>query len=217
MGGPAFNEPGGDFVPGMYLRKGYTITSRGCHNRCWFCSVPKREGYQIRELPVRDGWIIADDNLLACSEQHINEVFAMLRRQPQRPEFTGGLEAKLLTPAMAEQLMSLRPKSLFFAYDTPDDYEPLRYAGRYLREAGLKTNHDTARCYVLCGYPRDTFQAAEKRMHDTFSAGFAPFAMLYRDKHGHTASEWRQFQRQWASPTILFSNLKKWRDKWNVI
>ena len=30
MGGPAFNMPGGDFVPGMYLKKGYVITSRGC-------------------------------------------------------------------------------------------------------------------------------------------------------------------------------------------
>ena len=34
MGGPAFNNPGGDFVPGMYLKKGYVITSRGCPNRC---------------------------------------------------------------------------------------------------------------------------------------------------------------------------------------
>lgn len=33
MGGPAFNEPGGEFVPGMYLKKGYVITSRGCPNR----------------------------------------------------------------------------------------------------------------------------------------------------------------------------------------
>ena len=41
MGGPAFNMPGGDFVPGMYLKKGYVITSRGCPNRCWFCSVPQ--------------------------------------------------------------------------------------------------------------------------------------------------------------------------------
>jgi hypothetical protein len=143
------------------------------------CSVPKREGYQIRELPIRYGWIITDDNLLTCSEQHINKVFAMLRRQQNRPEFIGGLEAKLFTPDMAKQIMSLRPKSLFFAYDTSDDYEPLRYTGYYLREAGLKINHDTARYYVLCGYPRDTFQNAEKRMHDTFAAGFAPFSMLY--------------------------------------
>lgn len=67
VGGPALNEPGGDFIPGMYLKKGYVITSRGCPNRCWFCAVPKREGGQLRELPVTDGWIVSDDNLLACS------------------------------------------------------------------------------------------------------------------------------------------------------
>lgn len=30
MGGPAFCEPGGAFVPGRYLKYGYVITSRGC-------------------------------------------------------------------------------------------------------------------------------------------------------------------------------------------
>ena len=44
IGGPAYNEPGGDFIPGMYMRHGYVITSRGCPNRCWVCAVPKREG-----------------------------------------------------------------------------------------------------------------------------------------------------------------------------
>lgn len=29
MGGPAFHEPGGDFIPGRYLKHGYVITSRG--------------------------------------------------------------------------------------------------------------------------------------------------------------------------------------------
>lgn len=67
MGGPAFNEPGGDFVPGRYLKPGYIVTSRGCPNRCWFCAVPKREGYALRELPITYGWNILDDNLLACS------------------------------------------------------------------------------------------------------------------------------------------------------
>ena len=85
IGGPALNEPGGDFIPGMYLKKGYVITSRGCPNRCWFCSVPHREGFALRELPITDGWIVTDDNLLACSDQHILGVFEMLKRQPHRP------------------------------------------------------------------------------------------------------------------------------------
>lgn len=124
IGGPAYNNPGGDFVPGMYLKKGYVITSRGCPNRCWFCNVPKREGFRLRELPVTEGHILTDDNLLACSTDHIEAVFNMLSRQKERPQFTGGLEAKLLTPYYAKRLYELRPKSVYFAYDTPDDLDP---------------------------------------------------------------------------------------------
>jgi radical SAM superfamily enzyme YgiQ (UPF0313 family) len=101
IGGPAYNEKGGDFISGMYMKKGYVITSRGCKNRCWFCSVPQREGYELRELPIVDGHILTDDNLLACSENHINSVFEMLKRQKERPYFVGGLEARLLTPEIA--------------------------------------------------------------------------------------------------------------------
>jgi len=32
IGGAAFNQPSGDFVPGRYLKEGYVITSRGCNN-----------------------------------------------------------------------------------------------------------------------------------------------------------------------------------------
>ena len=39
IGGPATGMRGEAFVPGMYLKLGYVITSRGCPNRCWFCSV----------------------------------------------------------------------------------------------------------------------------------------------------------------------------------
>lgn len=34
IGGPALDEPGGEFIPGRYLKKGYVITSRGCPNSC---------------------------------------------------------------------------------------------------------------------------------------------------------------------------------------
>ena len=30
MGGPAYSLPGEDFTPGLYLKRGYVITSRGC-------------------------------------------------------------------------------------------------------------------------------------------------------------------------------------------
>jgi hypothetical protein len=208
IGGPAYNEPGGNFVPGLYMKKGYVITSRGCPNRCWFCSVPKREGGQLRELPVTDGWILTDDNLLACSDRHIKDVFNMLKRQPYKPQFTGGLEAKLLTSEMSIRLKKINPKSLFFAYDTPDDYEPLVQAGKYLIDAGFTKASNVLRSYVLCGFKGDTFEKAEQRMRKTWDAGFMPMAMLYRDFKGVFSHDWKRFQRQWANPIITACNLK---------
>ena len=120
MGGPAFNEPGGEFVPGRYLKHGYVITSRGCPNRCPHCAVPVREGYTLRELPIRDGFNVLDDNLLACSEKHIREVFEMLKRQAEKPVFTGGLEAKLLQPWHVDLLREAKTERMYFAYDTAD-------------------------------------------------------------------------------------------------
>lgn len=209
IGGPALNEPGGYFIPGMYMKKGYVITSRGCNNRCWFCSVPSREGYKVRELPVTDGWILTDDNLLACSDQHITQVFDMLKRQPCRPQFVGGLEAKLLNPDMAIRLKDLKPESMFFAYDTPDDLDPLIQAGQYLQNAGFRKGDHNVRCYVLCGYPKDTFEKAERRMREAWDVGFFPMAMLYRDFKGETNHDWRAFQREWANPIITATKIKE--------
>ena len=202
IGGPATGMAGGEFEPGRYLRDGYVITSRGCPNRCWFCSVPKREG-DIRELSIRDGWNVLDDNLLACSDEHIRAVFAMLSRQNRKAEFTGGLEAARLKTWHCELLRALNPTQLFFAYDTPDDLEPLRVAGKILTDAGFPVGSHAKRCYVLIGYPNDTFEAAETRLGQSLDAGFLPMAMLYKDKVGKTEREWRRFQRQWARPAII--------------
>jgi len=206
IGGPAMNEPGGDFVPGRYVKNGYVLTSRGCPNRCWFCQVWRREGAEVRELPITEGWNVLDDNLLACSEAHQKSVFAMLASQKSnghRIEFTGGLEAARLQDWHVEELRKLRPKQMFFAYDTPDDLEPLRVAGQMLLDAGFTTTSHCLRAYVLCGYYGDTFDAAGKRMHEAVDAGFMPMAMLYRDAEGKRDRQWAKWQRQWARPAIM--------------
>lgn len=205
ISGPAYDAPGGEFVPGRYLKPGYVITSRGCPNHCWFCSVPKREG-GLRELAIADGWIVQDDNLLACSQRHIRAVFTMLTRQPRRAELRG-LEAKRLQGWHVDLLADLKPARMYFAYDTPDDLEPLRRAGTMLTEAGLHRDSHRVCAYVLIGQPGDTMDAAEKRITEAWSAGFWPFPMLYRDERGETAKPWRQFQRSWARPQIVASKL----------
>lgn len=210
IGGPATGERGGEFVPGMYLKRGCVITSRGCPNRCWFCSVPKREG-ELRELTVTWGWNVLDDNLLACSDAHTKTVFEMLYRvkhlNHKRVMFTGGLEAKRLKPWHVEWFKKLRPKELFFAYDTPDDFEPLVEASRIFKEAGFGHRSCTC-CYVLCGYPGDTLAQAEARCEAVKQLGMTPFAMVYRDGDGSRSPEWIKFQHAWSRPAIIWASNK---------
>jgi hypothetical protein len=208
IGGPAIGTRGMDFNPGLYIRNGYVITSRGCPNKCWFCDVWKRDG-NIRELPIKNGWNVLDDNLFACSESHIRSVFDMLKKQNKKVEFTGGLEAARLKDWHIDLLVNLKPNQMFFAYDTKDDYEPLVEAGKKLLKAGWSLKSRVLRAYVLIGYKGDTIEYAEKRLLDTLNAGFIPMAMLWRNKDGKTDYNWRKFQRLWVRPAIMYSKIKE--------
>jgi hypothetical protein len=208
MGGPAFDDPGGEFVPGMYVKHGYVMTSSGCPNRCWFCSVWRREG-GIREIGISEGYNLLDSNILACSDDHIKAVFKMLaegKKKFRKPvEFTGGLEAARLKQWHVDALRELRPKQLFFAYDTPDDLEPLIEAGKMLHAAGFTATSHCLRAYVLCGFKGDSHTKASKRMEEAMIAGFIPMAMLYRDKEGKRDPAWTKWARLWARMAIINS------------
>lgn len=208
VGGVAYGDRGDDFIPGRYIKPGYIFTSRGCPRRCWFCSVWKRDPV-VRTLPVVDGWNILDDNLLAAPRDHVEAVFAMLRQQKRRVEFTGGLEALSLEDYQVDLLASLKPRpNMFFAYDPQDAFETLESAASRLLAAGFTRASHRMRTYVLVGYPKDTFDLAEARLLQMQRIGFTPMAMLWRpetpsqEKHAPDV-RWKGFQRKWARPAII--------------
>ena len=209
LGGPAYKAHGGDFIAGRFLKPGYTITSRGCPNSCWFCRAWRNEGHEMRLLPIVEGFNVLDNNLLACPDSHINKVFDMLSKQKERPRFTGGFEAKLLKEWHVTRLIELNPQVMWFAYDTPDDYEPLVHASKLMSETKFFRQH-IACCYVLIGWANDTIEKAEKRLKDTVKLGFFPQAMLLdrgaKCKGG--VKLWRRFAREWANKWIVGSKMK---------
>lgn len=209
VGGPAFGDRMGDFTPGMYLKEGFVFTSRGCTKDCWFCEVPKCSHGVIRELPICDGWNIMDDNILGTSEAHFRAVIDMLQRQTERAVFSGGLEPSMMQPWQAELIAGIKPATIYTAYDTLDDYEPLRNMAKMLWAAGLRKSSRCVKCYALCGYEGDRFEQAQKRMEQIMELGFLPFAMLYRGESGETDRQWRKFQREWANPYIVGSKFSK--------
>ena len=212
VGGVAYKDASLEFIPGRYIKPGYTITSRGCPRRCWFCDVWKKWP-TVNPLPIHPGWNVLDDNLLAAPRDHVEAVFKMLRRydRKQRVTFTGGLEALALEEYQVELLASLRPKpAMFWAYDPGDKFETLERAARLMMEAGFTSASHRVRVYVLIGYPKDTFDEAEKRLNQMMSIGLTPMAMLWSPSEPaheryRPAPEWRTFQRRWARPAIIHS------------
>ena len=195
LGGPAYGDHGGEFEPGLFMRHGCVFTSRGCPNKCWFCYVPKREG-GIRELKIQDGNIVMDNNLLACSERHISEVFKMLSDK-KAVEFNQGLEAKLITKEIGQQIQRLKCKRIWLAYDRPDELPHVSAAYRYLGSP----KHDKVSVYVLAGYRGDTLEKAESRCIEIVKIGAYPFMMLYQpDQKIKYSKEWRALHRKWMRP-----------------
>lgn len=205
VGGPAFGEKPADFTPCLYLKQGITITSRGCPNKCEHCLVPIFEG-GIKELPIAQGNIVQDNNILACSDQHIQKVFDMLKTQ-RAIEFKGGLELRRITPKIAEKVRSLRIKTLWLACDNHSSIIPFQKAIKILQKAGFNQNHIYS--YVLIGKDREE---EETRLRCVYNLGAMPFAQLYQpptpDKIEYS-KDWKNFCRTWSRPAIYKKIMSK--------
>ena len=197
LGGPAFDSPAEDFLPGMYVREGVVFTSRGCNRGCPWCLVPSREGRLIL-LPIQEGYIVNDNNLLQCPRWHLEAVFDMLRRQRNPAELVGGIDARLVDDWFAEQLASIRIHQVFLAADTERALRPLELALARLNFLG----QNKLRCYVLIGFQGESILEAECRLKRIFNLGCLPFAMLYQPPGEliRYDSEWRHLQRMWTRP-----------------
>ncbi len=207
VGGPAYDDSGNGFKPGVYLREGITTTSRGCNNQCSWCLVPEREG-KIRELTIYPGYIIQDNNLLQCSRSHIDKVFDMLQKQ-RHIEFSGGLDARLITDYIADRIRGLSVSQIFLAADTEESIKPLRRAVKKLQIARAKKR---IRCYALLKYnPEETFEHALSRMLAIYDSGCYPSAQLYQPpgKYIEYPREWKKFMRVFQRPAATYGYITR--------
>ena len=206
IGGPAYDDPGGEFVPNRFTAPGIVITHRGCVRNCPWCYVPKREGQRIRHLEVKEGNILQDNNILACNREHREKVWAMLRKQ-KRVSLKGGLDARLLRDEDIENIRSLRLFDLWTAYDDKDNRRASISAIRRLRKAGIPQSK--LRCYVIVGHDGETMAQAENRLRYCYKAGALPFAQLWDKYDGADKLEYQRFARRWSRPAIYKSFFKK--------
>lgn len=219
LGGPAITPakyvvPA--FIPGMYLRRGVTFTTRGCNDRCPWCLVPEREGrlQVIDDFP--EGPVIQDNNFLQATATHRSRVYQMLNRQMVAC-FTGGLDSALLTDQVADELRGVNLREVFLAADTAGSLKPLVKAIRrlsFLRDPAEDRKGEAARairCYVLIAYNGEGLAQAEARLDRVWELGAVPFAMLYQPpdryiNYRKEAPEWATLQRKWDRPAAMFAS-----------
>ena len=212
LGGPAYNSPCIDFVPGRYVKTGVIFTSRGCNNNCPFCFVPDREGF-LRELPVFAGNIVQDNNFLQTSREHQEKVFAMLKTQ-SKICFKGGLQNDLIDTRFIEAIKGLRIAELWLACDSANAIPGFTDAAAKLVKAGY--NHEKIKCYALIG---DDMDENENRLQTIYKAGAMPFAMLYQPPNAKEkkkyGTEWRKFQAMWCRPAATIAHVERGTSMWD--
>jgi len=194
LGGCAYDDPCNGFTPEMYVHRGVIFTSRGCNNQCPWCLAWKREG-KWRPLPIVEGNTVQDNNILQ-DIKHFDKVIEMLKTQ-RHIQFAGGLDARLITDYIAEQIRSLSIYQIFLAADTKQALKPLRKA---IKKLALR--RDKIRCYALLAFNGESISDAIERLETIWELGAIPFAQLYQPpgKLIEYSQEWRDLARTWSRP-----------------
>lgn len=145
------------------------FATRGCIRSCIFCGVPKIEGKLCLERSIKEQiWpghkrlIFFDNNLLASKNR--DRIFAQIEQEDKAVDFNQGLDARLITEKVAEQIAGLRiDRFLRLAFDTPDVGPYVEKAIQLLKSKGIDGRNILV--YLLYNFtdtPQDFFERLKK-------------------------------------------------------
>lgn len=174
------------------------FASRGCPNRCPFCAVPRLEGdlnsckQSIRHLvyPGHKRVILWDNNILASPNWE--SIVAEAQELGIGVDYNQGLDAKLVTPKVAETLSKLKMPCVRLAYD-------FKAKGKYVEQAiGLITSNGIRGreifVYVLYNF-EDTPDDFFERVRDVLTWGAVVFPMRFEPLDSMTRNSY--ISRSW--------------------
>lgn len=187
--------------------------TRGCIRKCPWCVVPKKEGnirpYKTWEQVKRldsNKIVFMDNNVLACN-YGIKQMRSMIGEEV-KIDFNQGLDARLITPEVAEIISRLKwIRMIRMSADTDQMLEVVIDRIRLLEKYGVKPYRVFV--YVLT----KDIPSAEKRCLALKEIGAEPFAQPYRDFENNTEPtlEQRRFAR-WVNDKAIFKSTNTFAD-----
>ena len=171
--------------------------TRGCIRKCPWCIVPKKEGCirpyrawnEVKRIDSRD-IVFMDNNVLAC-DWGIEQMEDMIG-EDVRIDFNQGLDARLITPEVAEIISRLKwIRHIRMSCDTDAMLDTVLDKVELLRQNGVKPYRVFV--YLLV----QDIESAEHRALALRSAGVDVFAQPYRDFENsiEPTKEMRDFAR----------------------
>ena len=196
--------PDYSLYPELTKDKSYGFLTRGCCNNCSFCIVSQKEGMCSHKVADLSEWwrgqkeiILLDANILACKDRI--SLLQSLIDSGATVDFTQGLDARFVTPEIAEMLGKIKTKMYHFAFDFMKNEKQI--------VKGLKTfvdivKPDERKCcvYVLTNYDT-TFEQDIYRVRKLQELGLSPDVRIYRK---NTAPPITRDLQRWCNNRFIY-------------
>lgn len=196
--------PDYSLYPELTKDKAYGFLTRGCCNNCSFCIVSQKEGMCSHKVADLSEWwrdqkeiILLDANILACKDRI--SLLQSLIDSGATVDFTQGLDARFVTPEIAEMLGKIKTKMYHFAFDFMKNEKAI--------VKGLKTfvdivKPDERKCYVyvLTNYDT-TFEEDIYRVRKLKELGLSPDVRIYRK---NTAPQITKDLQRWCNNRFIY-------------
>lgn len=201
--------PDYDLYPELTKDKAYGFLTRGCCNNCAFCIVTQKEGicsHKVADLP--EWWhgqkeiVLLDANILACKDR--KELLQQLIDSGAKVDFTQGLDARCITPEIAEMLKRVNTKMWHFAFDFMKNEKQV-IKGLQTFVDIVKPNYRNAIVYMLTNFDT-TIEQDLYRIETIRKVGLWPDVRIYRKNSLPKRHILRDLQR-WCNNRYLYQSI----------
>lgn len=198
----------------------FGFLTRGCPNKCFWCVVPKKEGFikpywdVERVANGRKKLVLMDNNILAAGDYAVEQLDKIIFNKFQ-VDFNQALDARLVTNDFAKMLAKVRwmHSRIRFGCDTTAQIEQCQRAINLISSYGFRGEfflytmiggkNEFNECYDRINYWRN--QLLQFRDTHKGNSVYA-YAQPYRDPNNssHVIPQWQKDMAAWCNKRMIY-------------